>query len=72
MAEVVNSDDIGVLQTATSRPRDSIAAIHGTGVQVNAIRFSALEKGTGKYKKGWLHVYLKDLDCSILGYNLLW
>ncbi|MDE0071702.1 MAG: hypothetical protein OXO48_18450 [Caldilineaceae bacterium] len=72
MAQAINSDDIGVLKSVTDRPADHIAVKYGTDTQVQIIQFSALKRGTGKYKKGHLYVYLRDRDCSIIGHNLLW
>jgi len=72
MAETINSDDISVLQSVVDRPADHVAVKYGTAVQVQIIRFSALKRGTGKYKKGHLYVYLRDRDCSIIGHKLSW
>ena len=41
-------------------------------VQEFTIRFSALKRGTGKYKKGWLHIFLGDKHCDILSHKLYW
>lgn len=72
MAQVINSDDIGVLQAITDRPGERHPKEFRDNNQVYIVQFSALKRGTGKYKKGWLYITLKDKDCSIVGHNLLW
>ena len=42
------------------------------GRQMIQIRFQAYKRGTGKYPKGYLYIYLDDLTCELLDYDLLW
>lgn len=73
MAQVINSDDVGVLEAITRRPAgNSLSKTYRENNQVFVIRFSALKRGTGEYKKGWLEVTLRDEDCSIQGHRLTW
>lgn len=72
LAEAVRTDDIEILNSATYRPTDEDSESYSKNVQIHAIQFSAYKKGTGKYKKGWLYVHMKDQDCSVFYHDLHW
>ena len=66
LVSLVGTTDLEILERGIALDDDR------DGRQMMRIHFQAYKRGTGKYTKGSLYVWLDDITCKILDYDLLW